>query len=197
MKRETALRKVEDNVRITLATDDANFSGLAYDIIGSGMGIETDTTIRTPALNAINKYEYTYAFNSQKYTAYYAPIYLTIGRKSLDLTAGTHTYNFSVPYIKNVLPKNTTYSDDMILRLKQGYFFYVSTPNGTRTLYEMISRASSSFQVNSVELIPNVDSTHNEVQGLINYTVGSDYSTRYSETYMKLMFYVELYKKLN
>ena len=197
LKRETALRKVEDNVRITLATDEVNFSGNAYDIISNSMGTEIDTTITPPVLNGVNKYEYHYARNSVQYKAYYAPIYLTIGRSSLDLTAGTHTYSLNIPNIKYVLPKNVAYSDDMILRLKQGYFFYVSTPNGTRSLYEMIPRTSSSFQINSIELIPNVDATHDAIQILINYTVGADYSARYSETYIKLMFYVELYKKLN
>ena len=188
---------MNDNLRLELSNDDKNFSGVVYDMITGAFDTETETTVAPPQANAIRKYEYAYGNASGQFKAYYAPIYLTIGRSALTLTEGTHTFSFNIPNIKNVLPKNVQYSDDMILRLHSGYTFYVSTPNGTRTLYEMYPRTSSSFQINSIELIPNVDVSHNEIQLIVNYTVGADYASRYSETYIKLMFFVVLHKKLS
>ena len=196
LRTETKLREIQDNLRIKSATNDNNMSGNAFEIMNGGINPSIENVTIPPLQGEFNKYEYRFSTSAENdYTCYYAPVYMTIGRTALNLNAGTHSYNNSVPNIKRVLPINVPYTEDMILRLKAGYVFYVSTPNNTRTIYEMYPRTSSSFQLNSVELIPNVDASHDGIQVLINYTVGDNYANTHSETYIKLMFFVELYKK--
>ena len=101
-----------------------------------------------------------------------------------DLTAGTHTKIFRLNEVKSrLLPKSLPYENTFICQVYGFFGGVANTPkvNNESIIYIKQSQQTASLQINSVSALAKVDDTNDNIQVMINYTVGDNYTSNYKE----------------
>ena len=101
-----------------------------------------------------------------------------------DLTAGTHTKTFRLNNVKSrLLPKSLPYENTFICQVYGFFGGVANTPkvNNESIIYIKQSQPTTSLQINSVSALAKVDDTNDNIQVMINYTVGDNYTSNYKE----------------
>ena len=101
-----------------------------------------------------------------------------------DLTAGTHTKTFRLNKVKSsMLPKSLPYENTFICQVYGFFGGVANTPkvNNESIIYIKQSQQTASLQINSVSALAKVDDTNDNIQVMISYTVGDNYTSNYKE----------------